>query len=86
MAAAPPRPRRRGRGAAATVSAEDLLGATRRPRRYRLYSTGKGSPRREQLAAIQDGSSQCPYLVDPNTGSSLGESADIVEYLVATYG
>ena len=53
---------------------------------YRLYSTGKGSPRRADLAAIQDGSSQCPYLVDPNTGTSLGESADIVAYLATTYG
>ena len=53
---------------------------------YRLYSTGKGSPRRAELAAIQGGSSQCPYLVDPNTGTSLGESADIVDYLAEKRG
>jgi glutathione S-transferase len=27
-----------------------------------------------------------PYLVDPNTGTELGESAAILEYLDATYG
>ena len=27
-----------------------------------------------------------PYLEDPNTGRSMGESADIVEYLFETYG
>jgi glutathione S-transferase len=27
-----------------------------------------------------------PFLVDPNTGVSIGESADIVRYLFATYG
>jgi glutathione S-transferase len=26
-----------------------------------------------------------PYLVDPNTGTSMFESADIVRYLDATY-
>jgi glutathione S-transferase len=27
-----------------------------------------------------------PYLADPNTGSDMFESADIVEYLYETYG
>ena len=52
---------------------------------YRLYSCGKGSPRRDELAALA-GKSTCPYLVDPNTGTALGESADIVAYLAETYG
>lgn len=29
---------------------------------------------------------QVPYLVDPNTGRSMGESQDIISYLFATYG
>ena len=52
---------------------------------YRLYSAGKDSPRRDVLAKLA-GSSQCPYLVDPNTGEALAESADIVAYLFRTYG
>lgn len=53
---------------------------------YELRSAGKESPRRSELAGITGGSSQCPYLIDPNTGVSMSESADIVEYLYKTYG
>ncbi|VEU43603.1 unnamed protein product [Pseudo-nitzschia multistriata] len=52
---------------------------------YELRSAGKESPRRAELASITGGSSQCPYLIDPNTGVSMPESADIVEYLYKTY-
>ncbi|KAL9184975.1 hypothetical protein ACHAXT_002752 [Thalassiosira profunda] len=52
---------------------------------YELRSAGKGSPRREELATLTGGSSQCPYLVDPNTGASMPESKDIVEYLYSKY-
>jgi len=52
---------------------------------YELRSAGKGSPRREELASITGGSSQCPYLMDPNTGTNMPESADIVEYLYQNY-
>lgn len=52
---------------------------------YELRSAGKGSPRREELAEITGGSSQCPYLIDPNTGVSMFESADICQYLYKTY-
>lgn len=52
---------------------------------YELRSAGKESPRRAELASITGGSSQCPYLIDPNTGTSMPESADIVEYLYKTY-
>jgi len=52
---------------------------------YELRSAGKESPRRSELASIAGGSSQCPYLVDPNTGISMAESADIVGYLYKTY-
>jgi len=52
---------------------------------YELRSAGKESPRRVELASITGGSSQCPYLIDPNTGVSMSESADIVEYLYKNY-
>lgn len=74
---------------------------------YELRSAGKGSPRREELAGLTGGSTQCPYLgaydlysvqrlfhltshppfnlVDPNTNTSLAESADIIRYLYNTY-
>lgn len=37
-------------------------------------------------AIAMGGKSQFPYLVDPNTGTRLYESDDIVAYLFATYG
>jgi anaphase-promoting complex subunit 7 len=52
---------------------------------YELRSAGTESPRRSELASITGGSSQCPYLIDPNTGASMPESADIVEYLYRNY-
>jgi len=52
---------------------------------YELRSAGKQSRRREELAEITGGSSQCPYLIDPNTGVSMFESADIIKYLYNTY-
>ncbi len=52
---------------------------------YELRSAGKGSPRREELASITGGSSQCPYLIDPNTGVKMPESKDIIVYLYKTY-
>ena len=52
---------------------------------YRIYSAGKASPRRAELEALA-GSSQCPYLVDPNTSFASYESAAIVSYLAETYG
>ena len=51
---------------------------------YVLRSTGKGSPRREELRALS-GKTTAPYLVDPNTDTKMGESADIVQYLASTY-
>lgn len=53
---------------------------------YKLGSAGKGSPRRTaELAVLTGGSTQCPYLVDPNTGRQTNESRDIVAYLYRTY-
>ena len=45
---------------------------------YELRSAGKGSPRREELAKLTGGSSQCPDLIDPNTDIQMPESKDIV--------
>jgi glutaredoxin len=53
---------------------------------YQLRSAGKESPRREELAATSvNGSTQCPYLLDPNTNTAMAESADIIRYLYQTY-
>jgi anaphase-promoting complex subunit 7 len=52
---------------------------------YELRSAGKGSPRREELAEITGGSTQCPFLQDPNTNIAMAESADIISYLYKTY-
>jgi len=52
---------------------------------YVMQGTAKGSPRREALRALS-GKTTAPYLVDPNTETQMGESADIVAYLWETYG
>lgn len=52
---------------------------------YELRSAGKGSFRREELSEITGGSSQCPYLIDPNTEIRMPESKDIIQYLYDTY-
>lgn len=52
---------------------------------YELRSAGKESPRREELSEITGGSSQCPYLIDPNTSVKIAESGDIVKYLYEKY-
>jgi glutathione S-transferase len=51
---------------------------------YRLHNVGKGSPRRAAFVE-RSGKMQVPYLVDPNTGAALFESADIVAYLAREY-
>ena len=51
---------------------------------YRLHNVAKGSAGREAFVA-RSGKMQVPYLEDPNTGTSLFESADIVRYLDDTY-
>jgi len=52
---------------------------------YVLHNVGKGSPSRDDFVK-RSGTMQVPWLVDPNTGSSLFESNEIVEYLEGTYG
>ena len=52
---------------------------------YELRSTGKGSIRRTELAEITGGSTQCPYLIDPNTDMKISDSKAIIQYLYQTY-
>jgi len=51
---------------------------------YLLHNVAKGSPRRDAFVE-RSGKMMVPYLVDPNTGAALFESADIVDYLEDTY-
>jgi len=46
----------------------------------------KGGRRHRPEVLREGGREQFPWLVDPNTGRRLYESADIVDYLHATYG
>lgn len=50
-----------------------------------VHSVAKNGIRRPELVAL-GGKMQVPYLVDPNTGAALYESADIITYLERTYG
>ena len=51
---------------------------------YVLHNVAKGSSRRDAFVA-RSGKMMVPYLVDPNTGAAMFESADIVAYLERTY-
>jgi glutathione S-transferase len=51
---------------------------------YRLLNIGKGSSRRTAFVK-RSGKMMVPFLVDPNTGVEMFESADIQRYLVETY-
>ncbi|MBW2509695.1 MAG: glutathione S-transferase N-terminal domain-containing protein [Deltaproteobacteria bacterium] len=51
-----------------------------------VYPCPKGGTRFRAKVKAQGGRSQFPYLVDPNTGVSMYESADIVRYLFREYG
>ena len=53
-----------------------------KPGKYEPLAGGK----REQVLKVMGDNIQVPYLVDPNTGVSLFESADIVKYLKQQYG
>lgn len=52
---------------------------------YIARPVAHGSPRRKLLKSL-GGKVQVPYLVDPNTGTRMYESNDIVAYLDETYG
>lgn len=51
---------------------------------YVLHNVAKGSPSRDKFIK-RSGKMMVPYLVDPNTGTEMFESADIVAYLDRTY-
>lgn len=52
---------------------------------YLLHNVPKGSERREAFRK-RSGKAMVPWLSDPNTGTEMFESADIITYLRATYG
>ena len=52
---------------------------------YLLHNVARGSAGREAFVA-RSGKMRVPYLVDPNTGTEMFESDDIVRYLDGTYG
>lgn len=51
---------------------------------YVLHNVGKRSQQRRAFVA-RSGKMQVPYLVDPNTGEEMFESANIAAYLERTY-
>jgi glutathione S-transferase len=51
---------------------------------YLLHNVARGSARREAFMA-RSGRMQVPYLVDPNSGVEMFESAEIIDYLRTTY-
>ena len=53
-----------------------------KPGKYEPLAGGK----REKMLPEMQGKMQVPYLVDPNTGVKMFESAQIVKYLKKQYG
>ncbi len=51
-----------------------------------IYPTPHGGKRFRPKVEELGGNRQFPFLVDPNTGRSMYESADIIDYLYRTYG
>ena len=51
----------------------------------RIYPSPHGGRRFRPKVEKLGGKQQYPYLVDPNTGESMYESADIIEYLYSVY-
>lgn len=54
--------------------------------RDRLFKARKDTGRSRMRLLELTGRVQVPYLVDPNTGRAMYESADIIRYLHETYG
>ena len=54
---------------------------------FELKNVAKKSPRRQDdLAKVSiDGSTQCPFIIDPNTNVKMKESKDIILYLYKEY-
>lgn len=53
--------------------------------RDKLFKGPMGTTRNRRWLAENTGQVQVPYLVDPNTGTSMYESADILRYLESEY-
>lgn len=51
-----------------------------------VYPCPKGGSRFREVVCERGGQEQFPYLVDPNTGTALYESDDILVYLFEQYG
>ncbi len=51
-----------------------------------IYPCPKGGSRFRTQVEKRGGKQQFPYLVDPNTGTEMYESRDIIHYLFKTYG
>jgi glutathione S-transferase len=51
-----------------------------------IHPTPRGGERFRPKAQELGGKQQFPFLVDPNSGESMYESADIIEYLYRRYG
>lgn len=51
---------------------------------YILQTVGKGS-RRTNLLVEASGSKEVPYMIDPNTGTQMGDYKKILSYLFQTY-
>ncbi len=51
-----------------------------------VYPCPKGGARFRPVAKEKGGKEQFPFLIDPNTGTSMYESMDIARYLASTYG
>ena len=51
-----------------------------------IYPSPHGGKRFRPKVEKLGGKQQFPFLVDPNTGESMYESADIIDYLYGTYG
>lgn len=51
-----------------------------------IRPTPHGGKRFRPKVALLGGKQQFPFLVDPNTGQSMYESADIIDYLYRCYG
>lgn len=54
--------------------------------RDRLLKAPKDTSRNRRALLARAGRVQVPYLIDPNTGVEMFESADIITYLRKTYG
>lgn len=53
---------------------------------YVCHPVARGSGHRDETPTWEGGRKSYPHLIDPNTGVSMRESEEIIDYLHATYG